>query len=427
MAHHAYPALLTKPNYFGTLAAARDLGKREIKVFTVGSGKGKPTSLSKYVSEHYSCSSENNPDALIEWLLRYGEQHPNTVLYPTCDDTAWLHSIHAAALARHFCMYSPGADAIKNVLDKRRLFDACLQVGIDVPNTHFAEAEADVLQVAQQANFPLLLKQRTQVFSATRTKGALIVDPDKLADAYREFMKRNPHEPNVLKHMPYASWPLLQDYYADTGNYLVAGFVNRDHTEIVALASVKLLQYPRSLGIALCLERSPLKEETVEKLLALCKQTGYYGVFQVEYLVSNGRMMLNDFNPRFYHYMEFDIARGLPLPWLAYLGSIGEEKHLAQEIAHARANLDRDGHDTFTCRSKLFEMIWAQRLTGTMTHRDFKSWQQWYRHNKSNMVFALADAEDNQPEVGAVMDTILEHLRHPRAFIRKIALDRILF
>jgi len=423
------PVLLTMPDYYGTLAAARDLGGRGISVNSAGSNGGVPTAKSRYVQAHVKCPKETNPDVIHDWLIAYGKKHPGTVLYPTSDDFAWLQATRRDSLEQHFQMYSPDARAIDNVLDKRRLFEACQQVGLDAPDTHFAENEADIERAANTAHFPMLLKQRTQVFSTTKSKGSLIHRREDLLLTYMRYMEQNRHSSAVVSQMPFASWPLIQEYYPDAraGNYLVSGFVNRDYTQIVTNAAVKVLQYPRSLGVALCLEGTSLDAETTQKILALCKATGYYGVFQVEFLVANGRRMLNDFNPRFYHYMQFDIARGMPLSWFAYLGACGEETKLASEMATARERAGQPQPNTFTCRTKLHEMIWAQRLTGTMNKRDYRYWVTWYKKNRANLVMALADRNDSRPEVHMLITSILEHMRHPRAFIRNIALDRTSF
>lgn len=417
------------PGYFGTLAAARQLGRQGVHVVTSGSGAGAPAAQSRFVSQHLSCPDENNPEILLDWLVSYGKTHPGTVLYPTSDDYAWLQSSRRELLSPYFKMYSPDEQAIANVLDKRKLFEACQRAGIDVPETWFVESDADMERIAQQATFPVLLKQRTQVFSNTKSKGMLIHSAEELRANYDKFRVRNSHAAAVIEHMPYASWPMLQAYYpaGNASNYLVSGFVTRDHRHIVAQAAVKVLQYPRSLGIALCMECAPIDQQLLDQLLQLFKDTGYFGVFQIEFLVSNGRRMLNDFNPRFYHYMEFDIARGIPLAWLAYLGARGDEQRLVEEMAKARQQHDQNTALMFTCRYRLKEMIWSQKLTGTMSWKEFRYWQHWARQNRKQMVDAVADADDPKPEGSVKISALKAHLRHPRAFIRMIALDRASF
>ncbi|MGC1458373.1 MAG: hypothetical protein WA825_08870 [Steroidobacteraceae bacterium] len=419
------PVLLTEPGYSGTLAAARELGRRGIRVATVSASAGVPTARSRFVAGHWRSPPTDDSDGLVEWLEKYGGENPGTVLYPTSDSFAWLQCAFASRISPHFLTYAPDIAAIESVLDKRRLHEACRMVGIETPATYFAESETEVLTAARQAPFPLLLKQRTQIFSKTATKGVLVNRPDDLLVQYRRFVAGNPHAPAVRARLPYASWPLMQEFRANAkyGSYLISGFVNSSHTEIAAKAAVKVLQYPRTLGIALCMEQAPLDQLLTERILALCKLTGYFGVFQIEFLTDGEHKLLIDFNPRYYHYMAFDIARGLLFPWYAQLGACGEEEALARALAQARAVPDA-ARLAFSSRLQFNEMVWAQCLTGTMSGSDVRRWRSWRRKNRDCIIDAVADPGDRWPETAAAVANWWRHLCHPRAFIRKIALDR---
>ena len=419
------PVLLTEPGYCGTLAAARELGRRGIPVATAGGTAGLPTSRSRYVRRNWPAPGADAVHALVEWLERYGRAHPGTVLYPTSDSLAWLQAAFAARLSPHFLTYAPEVGAIESVLDKRKLHEACRMVGIETPTTYFAETEAEVISVARRARFPLLLKQRTQILSNTGTKGLLVQWPEELLSQYRRFVAANAHAAAVRARIPFASWPLMQEFRADAKDrtYLVSGFVNSSHTEIAAKAAVKILQYPRTLGIALCLEQAPLDPGLTERILALCRLTGYFGVFQIEFLIAGEHKLLNDFNPRYYHYMAFDMARGLALPWYAQLGCCGEEEALTSALAQGR-NAPDPARLVFSSRLQFHEMLWAQRLTGTMPADEARHWRAWRRRNRDCMIDAIADSQDRWPEVAAAVANGWRYLRHPRAFLRKIALDR---
>jgi len=423
--HLKIPALLTEPGYCGTLAAARDLGARGIRVWTTSANDGTPTSKSRHVQRHLRTQVTTSPEQYLDSLLSIGKANPGMVLYPTSDDVAWLQSTNLEKLQPYFRLYSPDATSMENVLDKRRLFEACCEVGIDSPTSYFAESLDEVAAVARTAAFPLLLKQRTQIFSITHTKGAVVRTADELLSAYQRFIAANQHAKPVQARMPFSSWPLMQEFHkeAHKGSYLVSGFVNRDHTHIVAQAAVKVLQYPRTLGIALCMETAPLDEDLTQRLLELCKRTGHFGVFQIEFLVAGDRKLLIDFNPRYYHYMRYDMVRGIPFPWLAHLGACGDEAGLAQAIDHARTHLDH-GKFTFTFRLQLLEMLWAQRLTGTMTAKDFNYWRNWDKQNRHHMIDAITDAKDRYPELAMFIKKIIHNVMHPRGFVRAIALDR---
>jgi D-aspartate ligase len=419
------PVLLMDADYCGTLAAARDLGRRGIQVWSASTKSGAPTAYSRYVARHWHTSGSSTPEALLQWLIQFGKQHTGTVLYPTSDDFAWLQATNVAALQPYFHMYSPDATVIEGVLDKRQLLEACDAVGIECPVSHFVESLDEVAAIAPRCRFPLVLKQRTQVFSLTHTKGIVVRTPDRLARTYGDFVAMNPHAEAVRARMQFASWPLMQEFHANAtkGSYLVSGFVNRDQTRIVTRAAIKLLQYPRTLGIALCMETAPIDDALTQRILALCKRTGYFGVFQIEFLLNGDRKLLIDFNPRYYHYMAFDMARGLPLAWLAHLGACGDEAALNREIDTCSHSSDTE-HHTFSYRLQLSELLWAQRLSGTMSATDFSHWRRWYRQHHDHMIDAVADSTDPRPELATAVNKMCAFLRHPRAFVRQIALDR---
>lgn len=419
--------LLTEPHYCGTLAAARALGALGLTVWTTGPSRASITAHSRFVAQHWLQPRHRSLDAQVDWLETFGRHHPGTMLHPTSDDQAWLQALHARRLDPHFRTYLPSIDAMEAVLDKGLLYEACRAVGIDVPVTYFAESDAEVAAIARSARYPLLLKQRTQIFSKTRTKGLLVHSPQQLLEAYPRFVRDNSHAAEVTQRMPFASWPLVQEYHADArdGSYVISGFVNREYTHCAMLAAVKVLQYPRTLGIALCLETAPLDLELADKLLALCKRTGHFGVFQVEFLVSNDRKLLIDFNPRYYHYMGFDIARGLPLPLLSYLGALGENTALERAVGQAGEALTHPiGPEAFTYRLQLHELLWLQRLSGRMSKSDTRRWLDWVRRHRSHLLDAVADPDDRLPEITAAAANLFAHCRHPRSFLRQIVLDR---
>ena len=421
------PALLSSPDYCGTLAAARELGRRGVRVRTTSPSSGSPTAASRYVAEHWRAprSFDEGVEAQVAGLIEAGNRDPGMVLYPTNDNVAWLQARYASALRPYFRLYGPDAAALESVLDKRRLYEACAALGIAHPISHFAERWEDVERVASEARFPLLLKQRTQIYSDTQTKGAIVHRAQDLVPAYREFMRRN-HHPAVLKeHMPFASWPTMQAFHADAHrrSYLVSGFVDRMHRAVAARAAYKILQYPRTLGIALCMESAPLDPEVMEQIRLLCAATGYFGVFQVEYLIAGEKKLLIDFNPRYYHYMAFDIARGLALPWYVQMGACGQETALRAALASPAHARDREER-AFCYRRQLNELLWAQRLTGRMSGADTRRWYAWHRAQRSSMVDAVDDPDDPRPSRADAADKLSRRLRHPRAFIRQVAFDR---
>src|SRR5262249_41353571 len=145
-------------------------------------------------------------------------------------------------------------------------------------------------------------------------------------------------------------------------------------------------------------EAAPLDAELAEKIRALCVEVGYFGVFQIECLRVGGRFLLIDMNPRYYHYMAFDIARGMPLPLFAHLAACGDEGALAREVEEARAH-SGNGASAFTYRLQLGELLLAQRLAGTISREEATRWRLWCASHRGHLVDAVLKEGDGMPSL----------------------------
>jgi predicted ATP-grasp superfamily ATP-dependent carboligase len=414
-------ALLTMPEYCGTLAAARYLGEAGIQVWTAGEGPA-PAGYSRRVSRRLRCPPPTQPERLLAWLLDLGVRHPGAVLYPTTDEYAWFQSLHEVALSRYYKLYAPSNEVIERLLDKRALHGICERVGIATPRSFYPENENDVAQIAATAPMPLLIKPRTQVLSRTHSKGRIVFQRDELLQSYRDYARENRYGRAVMDRMPKASQPLLQEYHSEgvSRSYLVSGFVDRTGELFVARAANKIMQRPRSLGIALCAEAAPLDEALAEKVRLLCVAAGYFGVFQIEFLRVGGGYLLIDMNPRYYHYMAFDIARGMPLPLFAHLAACGDDAALACEIQKARVH-SGDGKKAFTYQLHFGELLLVQRLAGSISREEVAHWRRWYASHRGDVVDAVREDGDEMPSLVDAVMHLAHHVRHPRSFITHIA------
>jgi D-aspartate ligase len=415
------PVLLTRPDYYGTLAATRLFGDHGIPVTTADAHRLAPAAWSRHVTRRVRCPPAESTPELVAWLLAFGERHPGHVLYPTSDGLAWLFSAHAEELGRHFHLYSPPPAVMERVLDKASLYALCARVGIEVPRSWYPADTEELAAIAREASFPLLIKQRTQALSLTCSKGLTVADARHLPEAFAAFARANGHGDAIVRRQPEACRPMLQEYCpeVDDGTLLVGGFVDRSGRLLAARASAKILQKPRRLGIALCLEEACLEPSVAAGLEALCREAGYYGVFQVELIRVGGRFLLIDFNPRLYHYMVFEIARGMPLPLFAYRAAIGDEAGLAELGAAARESASPGGR-TFADRLALEVMLRGQRITGRMSAGEARRWRRWYEEHRASMVDLTLDPDDPRPAYFDVAQRLGHWMRHPWAVVGRM-------
>jgi len=420
------PILLLAANYFGTLAAARELGARGVPVVVADELRLSTTRWSRYVARYELCPPILDAGSFVSWLLDYGARNQGTVLYATSDGVAWIIARHADELRRYFRLYQPGREAAFQLLDKKLLYQAAGQVGLDAPRTWFPSGLDDLGAIARAASYPLLIKPRTQVLSRTLTKGVIVDRGEDLDRLYQDFRAANPFAPAVQKAHPDIDLPMLQAFHGEAaeGIYALSGFIDRSGRLVAMRAANKVLQWPRRLGLGLCYEHAEIEAEAADKMVALCRSTGYYGVFEAELIRHQGRLLLLDFNPRFYGQMVFDVARGSSLPLMAYHAARGDEAALEREVARAAA-WRPDGRRYAYCNTFDFALLLlAQRLSSRLSKEEYQAWRAWYRDNREHLVDSSWCGHDRIPGLVAMGRALSGHARGPGGFVRNISLDR---
>lgn len=409
----------------GTLAAVRCLGQHGIPVTVAGDRLLTPSRWSKYVTRWESAPPVTDAVRFMEWLLNFGQRNPGHVLYPSCEEVAWLMAEMAPDLSKYFRLYQPPSGTILRLLDKRTLWEACRALGIPTPATSFPENETEALRAARSIGYPVLVKPRARAFLSNGSNGAVVDGPSDLRAAYTELLDNRILHP-ALKLARGIERPLIQVYrpQASATIYSLAGFIGPSDDEVVARASQKILQRPRRLGVGLCFEEKPVLPELLDAIVRLCREAGYYGVFEAEFVLDGTQMQLIDFNPRFYGQMAFEAARGLPLAYLTWLCATGEDARFAQELEASRKWQEGRGY-VYCHRFFLNLMIPLRHASGRMSAGEAQRWRAWMNEHlgRALAVDAMASPDDVMPGVVSAVNEVYLALRHPRSFVRQIVLD----
>ncbi|MBX3203894.1 MAG: carbamoyl-phosphate synthase [Labilithrix sp.] len=412
--------LLLGADYYGTLAAARVYGKAGLKVTMADERRRARALWSRHVADKLVHPPLSRPAELVDWLVAWGKNNPGTVLYPPNDHLAWLFAAERERLSKVFAMFSPGEDAVFALLDKKRLHAVCSRVGIDVPETLDAADAA----AGRDVPLPVLLKPRTQVYLTGGIKGFIAHDRAELDAELARFRQLVVFDPILAGRHPDIAEPMLQEYLpaAETNIASISGFVDADGA-IVARSATKVLQRPRKVGIGLCFEGRTPEPALVDKLAALCKDVGYHGAFEAEFIVLGERRLLIDFNPRFYSQMGFDVARGLPLPMLVYHSARGEHHRVRAEVARA-ADWRPRGDEVYCHKTMLDLVLGLQGLSGQMTRAEVRRWRAWYAAHRSSATDAVRDRDDRMPALVDAAEWVRHFARHPRSFVTNFVLNR---
>jgi predicted ATP-grasp superfamily ATP-dependent carboligase len=417
--------LLTMGDYYGTLAAARCYGRAKIPVYLAESGHLTQTRWSRFVTETHRAPGLEDLNAFARWLVAFGKRKPGLFLYATSDDLAWLLASRRDELSQVYRMYQPPLSTIVTLLDKRRLYETCWQLGIDTPETRFPESEGSLEGLREEISFPVLIKPRTQMLLHSKQKGRLVRSRGELVEAYRHFRVENRYGSEVLAYDPGIGWPMLQRYHPEAmvDTYSMSGFIDETGELFVVRAARKIFKRPRQLGVGLCFVGEPVSPELRHKLFQLCRKIGYYGAFEAEFVRVPGEHLLIDFNPRFYGQMGFEVARGMPLPKFVYHAAHPlQGDALRAAVAHSVEQTNASTYH-FSNRWVLELLMLTQTLSGRLSQAERRALQAILDDPEASYVDAVHDGADKGPLIADVLVSLKTFARHPRDFVKKFFLD----
>src|SRR5262249_13787650 len=149
------------------------------------------------------------------------------------------------------------------------------------------------------------------------------------------------------------------------------------------------------VGVGLCFESLPPAPALSNAVRRLCQELEYFGMFEVEFVLFDGRWAVIDFNPRLFNQIGMDIRRGMPLPFLACLDAVGDITSLREAVGKAQTH----GNEriVFCDNFALRAFLLAQTITRRMSHKDRAYWRAWIKTNAADAVDYAADRSDPIP------------------------------
>jgi hypothetical protein len=291
--------------------------------------------------------------------------------------------------------------------------------GLDVPETRVPRDEVEVERSGRELSFPIYVKPRAQMFGRGLGNGVRVDEPAALLHCWQAQRRRANYDAQVLARVPDLCSPMLQNSFSSTERiYTVDGFVDETGELYITLACVKLLQRPRGSGPGIVFEHAEIDPAVEYGLQLLFQKTGYYGVFDAEFMECGTRKFLIDINPRFYNHMAFEIDRGLHLPWLTYLASIRDRQALQAEIENAKCACVP--HRAYVHRLPTSLLLMTQRLAGAISGEDQVRWRRRISELRGLAMDPARAVDDPAPAVLELAMEALAFVRHPRAYLHAL-------
>ncbi|MCP3460011.1 ATP-grasp domain-containing protein [Bradyrhizobium sp. CCGUVB23] len=413
--------LLASASFGGTIAAVRHLARCNIDVGVVSSQRLDAAAWSRHATHVYSAPPESQGSSFLERLVAIGAADPGKILLPTSDETAWMYTENTELLARYFCMYQPSIATLQRILEKKLLADAAINAGLTVLPSWGPRTIDDVAKLAPNLPYPILIKPRTHVHRLRSDKGIVAYSSNELLNKYQLFVDRERAADKPL--LTDARLPILQQFVrvGREGVHSVTGFIDRTGELFVSRSATKVLQRSQPMGVGLCFESLPAAPALSEAVRRLCRELEYFGIFEVEFVLFDGRWAVIDFNPRLFNQIGMDIRRGMPLPFLACLDAVGDTTFLREAVAKAQA---QDNERVVFCDSfALRAFLFAQALTRRMSPKDRAYWRAWLRKHADDAVDYAADGNDSIPGIIHSLSQLHLGVKALPRFMRLSALD----
>ncbi len=420
--------LLASAAYAGTLATVRELGANGIRVSVLSgprlatgwSPRISAAAWSRYATRTVRSPPERENQQFLEKVLAIGAADPGQVLLATSDETAWLYTVNAALLERLFRIYQPSLLSMQRILDKQQFATAARAAGVDCVPSWEAGSQAALEKLAPTLPYPILIKPRTHVNRLRNDKGVRVGSPQELIQEYPRFIEREKDGLPSNPLLPDARVPILQQFVSvrSEGVCSVTGFIDRTGELFVTRRSKKVLQRSQPAGVGLCFESLPPDPALSEAARRLCRELGYFGMFEVEFLYTDGAWAVIDFNPRTFNQIGMDIRRGMSLPLLAWMDAAGEREALQAAVAAAQVAPPESSATVWCDRFTLRALLLAKSLTRRISREELAYWRSWMERHSADCVDVAGSDDDPMPRVIHIISEIFVGLRGFRRFLR---------
>jgi predicted ATP-grasp superfamily ATP-dependent carboligase len=294
------------------LAIIRDLGTRGVRVTGLGRSAGALGMSSRYL--HQGLVRADGEAALIAQLLELGQALGPACLFAISENDIAMLNRHRERLSGFALMFADEA-RMARVLNKEQTYAAAAQVGIRVPRTEQPASMAEVLALAHELRFPVVLKwANPNDVIHTLADAGLALDKtcycytgDELAAYLRPYEK-------------VGIYPLIQEYCVGYG---LGQFVLMHRGEAQSTFQHRRVhEWPPEGGFSSLCESLPdtSHQALMAQSIALLRALDWEGVAMVEYRhdPATGESALMEINGRFWGSLPLAYHAGAAFPWQMY-------------------------------------------------------------------------------------------------------------
>jgi predicted ATP-grasp superfamily ATP-dependent carboligase len=231
------------------------------------------------------------------------------MLFPMTDITCYLVSEYRDEISKLTQIPMVDRETFSRASEKGELIDICEKLGLPIPRTKLLNKVEDVESVAQEIEYPVVIKPRRSRYllgsNWVNTGVDYAFSPEELK---RKIKAYNPRLP----------LPLLQERIKGPGAGAFALF-NKGEVRAVFFHK-RLREKPPSGGVSVLRESSPIDPVMRDYSLKLLKALRWHGVAMVEFKIDSRDQLpkIMEINGRFWGSLQLAIDAGIDFPYLLY-------------------------------------------------------------------------------------------------------------
>jgi len=312
----AYRTLVLDADSQAGLCVVRSLGKRGVPVTAASDAARSLGALSKFSTDAVVHQPPTEaPDAFIDRLVTVLDDGDYFAVLPVTDATTRVVSQRKAALeATGATVGVPDWDRAKLAYDKALTFDIAEPLSVPTPATYAPERLADVDRLADDIEYPVVVKSRSkhvpdsagQLHLHRVGDDSYAAGPTELRATYRDVMSKNDH----LDAAP----PIVQEYVPGKTTTTVAV---ADDGELLAWFQERRLRTTPASGGNSTVIRGMRDRRMRDHAAAVLDALSWTGPAQVEFMQApDGRYYLIEVNGRYWGSVPLAVDSGVDGPWL---------------------------------------------------------------------------------------------------------------
>jgi predicted ATP-grasp superfamily ATP-dependent carboligase/SAM-dependent methyltransferase len=282
------PVVVLRLDHYGALGIMRSLGRLGVSVHGVHRSADALALRSRHAAGGFVWDLDAEPaERSIAHLFAIAAQlGGRPILIPSNDETALFVAEHASVLRLAFRFQDNDARLVRELYDKRAMFELARRLGIPTPETSFPASREEAAAFAAGATYPVMVKGADGI-RASREAGVKMVivrDAAELLDAYDRIPD-----------------PMLQEYIpgGEDAQWMFNGTFDERSECLYGATGRKLRQSPVYTGMTSLGECAP-NDVVAAQTLRFMKAIGYRGILDIGYRFDarDRRYKVLDVNPR---------------------------------------------------------------------------------------------------------------------------------